>query len=61
MATNNQKTLLARIAPGAANFLAYRREWPRHDLVAGFSVAAVAAPIAVAYADLGFFFGESKR
>jgi high affinity sulfate transporter 1 len=55
MAANNQQTLLARIAPGAANLLAYRREWLRHDLVAGLSVAAVAAPIAVAYADLAGF------
>jgi MFS superfamily sulfate permease-like transporter len=42
----------ARVAPGLAHLLGYRREWFRHDLVAGLSVAAVAVPIALAYAEL---------
>src|SRR5688572_24265036 len=32
--------------------LGYQREWLRHDLVAGLSVAAVALPTAVAYAQI---------
>ncbi len=32
--------------------LGYRREWLRHDLMAGLSVAAVALPTAVAYAQI---------
>jgi high affinity sulfate transporter 1 len=46
---------LARFAPGLANLLGYRREWFRHDLVAGLSVAAVAVPVALAYAELAGF------
>jgi len=46
---------VARIAPGLGLLLAYRREWFRHDLVAGVSVAAVAVPIAIAYAQLAGF------
>lgn len=44
-----------RIAPGLKLFSAYRREWLRHDLVAGVSVAAVALPTAIAYAQLAGF------
>ena len=44
--------LVLRAAPGLANLLAYRREWLRHDAVAGVSVAAVALPTAIAYAQL---------
>lgn len=41
-----------RVAPGLAALLAYRREWWWPDLRAGFSVAAVALPVAIAYAAL---------
>src|SRR5499426_2479898 len=41
-----------RFAPGLRQLLAYRREWLREDLVAGVSVAAVAVPTAIAYAQL---------
>jgi MFS superfamily sulfate permease-like transporter len=41
-----------RVAPGLRNLLEYRREWLRHDAVAGVSVAAVALPTAIAYAEL---------
>lgn len=47
---------LARIAPGLPALLRYRfGEDFRHDLLAGISVAAVALPVAVAYAQLAGF------
>src|SRR6201996_3917231 len=46
---------LLRVAPGLRNLLGYQREWLRHDAVAGVSVAAVALPTAIAYAEfIGF-------
>lgn len=47
---------LARIAPGMTKLLSYSfAEDFRHDLLAGLSVAAVALPVAVAYAQLAGF------
>jgi high affinity sulfate transporter 1 len=47
---------LARVAPGLARLLSYNfAEDFRHDLLAGLSVAAVALPVAVAYAQLAGF------
>ena len=47
---------LARIAPGLTSLLSYSfAENFRHDLLAGLSVAAVAPPVAVAYAQLAGF------
>jgi high affinity sulfate transporter 1 len=46
---------LSRIAPGLAMLGAYRMEWLRYDVAAGLSVAAVALPIAIAYAQLAGF------
>jgi high affinity sulfate transporter 1 len=47
---------LARIAPGLPALLRYRfADDFRHDVVAGISVAAVALPVAVAYAQLAGF------
>src|SRR5687767_5514105 len=46
---------LARIAPGLAMLTGYRSEWLRYDVAAGLSVAAVALPIAIAYAQLAGF------
>ena len=47
---------LARIAPGMMRLLAYSfADNFRHDLLAGLSVAAVALPVAVAYAQLAGF------
>jgi high affinity sulfate transporter 1 len=46
---------LARFAPGLANLLGYRRENLTQDIVAGLSVAAVALPVGVAYAQLAGF------
>ena len=46
---------LARIAPGLLHFLRYNRADFTHDLVAGLSVAAVALPVGVAYAQLAGF------
>jgi high affinity sulfate transporter 1 len=47
---------LARVAPGVAKLLSYSfADDFRHDLLAGLSVAAVALPVAVAYAQLAGF------
>jgi MFS superfamily sulfate permease-like transporter len=47
---------LSYIAPGLPTLMHYRfaRDFP-HDLVAGISVAAVALPVAMAYAELAGF------
>lgn len=53
---NATLTLIARAAPGLPALMRYRfvdNFW--HDLVAGISVAAVAVPVAVAYAQLAGF------
>jgi high affinity sulfate transporter 1 len=50
-----QSGTLARFAPGLANLLNYQRSNLPHDVVAGFSVAAVALPVGVAYAQLAGF------
>lgn len=44
--------ILSRVAPGVAALSGYQRSWFRSDLVAGVSVAAVAIPIAMAYAQV---------
>ena len=49
---NNRDALIGRFAPGLRQLQDYRREWLRIDLVAGVSVAAVAVPTAIAYAQL---------
>ncbi|MFC0398849.1 SulP family inorganic anion transporter [Paraburkholderia rhizosphaerae] len=46
---------LARLAPGLASFVHYRRDDLRHDIVAGVCVASVALPVGVAYAELAGF------
>jgi high affinity sulfate transporter 1 len=46
---------LSRIAPGVTMLRGYRREWLRDDMAAGLSVAAVALPVAIAYAQLAGF------
>jgi high affinity sulfate transporter 1 len=46
---------IARWLPGIALVRTYRREWFSSDLVAGLSVAAVALPIGIAYAQLAGF------
>lgn len=46
---------IARRLPGVQAFRGYRREWLGDDLVAGLSVAAVALPIGIAYAQLAGF------
>lgn len=48
-------TFLRRHMPGLAQLLRYRREWLRTDVAAGLSVAAVALPISIAYAQLAGF------
>jgi MFS superfamily sulfate permease-like transporter len=44
-----------RLTPGLANLLPYDRHHLVHDLIAGLSVAAVALPVGVAYAQLAGF------
>jgi high affinity sulfate transporter 1 len=44
-----------RFAPGLANLLDYQRSNLSHDLIAGLSVAAIALPVGVAYAQLAGF------
>ncbi|MFT8211663.1 MAG: SulP family inorganic anion transporter [Symbiopectobacterium sp.] len=40
------------LTPGLTNLFAYERSWLKHDIRAGLSVAAVALPVAIAYAEL---------
>jgi hypothetical protein len=47
--------MLPRFAPGLASLLPYDRGKLRYDLIAGVSVAAVALPVGVAYAELARF------
>jgi len=49
------KERLSRFAPGLPALLAYRRENFGPDLLAGLSVAAVALPVGIAYAQLAGF------
>jgi high affinity sulfate transporter 1 len=51
----NEEGRLAMIAPGLAMLRGYRPEWLRYDVTAGLSVAAVALPTAIAYAQLAGF------
>lgn len=44
--------LIGRIAPGLIALLSYQRGWLRFDIAAGLSVAAIALPVGIAYADL---------
>src|SRR6476620_8184394 len=46
---------LSRFAPGLPDLLKYRREDLPSDTIAGLSVAAVALPVGVAYAQLAGF------
>ena len=46
---------LGRVAPGLAMLRGYRAQWLRYDVPAGLSVAAVALPVAIAYAQLAGF------
>ena len=46
---------LERIAPGLARLRGYKSEWLRADVAAGLSVAAVALPTAIVYAQLAGF------
>jgi high affinity sulfate transporter 1 len=52
---NGRARYLVKIAPGLASLLSYQRNDFSHDLVAGLSVAAVAVPVGVAYAQLAGF------
>jgi MFS superfamily sulfate permease-like transporter len=48
----NLRSLLRRIAPGLETLSRYDRSWLSHDLGAGLSVAAIALPVGIAYAEL---------
>lgn len=48
-------TTIDKLVPGIAMFRNYKREWLSADLIAGLSVAAVALPIGIAYAQLAGF------
>lgn len=50
--TSRASSHLARVAPGLAALLGYRRANLRPDVVAGLSVAAVALPVGIAYAEI---------
>ena len=43
---------LVSFMPGLAQMLQYEKQWLRDDVRAGLSVAAVALPVAIAYAQL---------
>ena len=45
-------SFVRRFAPNLGMLLEYRREWLGHDLRAGVSVAAIALPTAIAYAQI---------
>jgi len=47
-----QPSALQRLAPGLGLLAHYDRAWLRHDVIAGLSVAAVALPTAIAYAQI---------
>src|SRR6476659_960253 len=49
------RSKITRWIPGVEVIRSYRREWFRSDLVAGLSLAAVALPIGIAYAQLAGF------
>ncbi len=46
---------VARVVPGFTKLLSYQKSDLSHDLIAGLSVAAVALPVGVAYAQLAGF------
>ena len=52
---NTWRTKVSRIAPGLPALWPYDRSNFSHDLIAGLSVAAVALPVGVAYAQLAGF------
>lgn len=43
---------LQALTPGLTHLLGYQRSWLKPDIRAGLSVAAVALPVAIAYAEL---------
>ncbi|MCP4073983.1 MAG: SulP family inorganic anion transporter [Hyphomicrobiales bacterium] len=49
---NSFRRIIRQIAPGLEALSRYERPWLPHDLGAGLSVAAIALPIGIAYAEL---------
>jgi high affinity sulfate transporter 1 len=50
--STSARSLLRRVAPGLEALSRYDRSWLTSDLAAGLSVAAVALPVGIAYAEL---------
>ena len=50
--STSARILLRRVAPGLEALSRYDRSWLTSDLAAGLSVAAVALPVGIAYAEL---------
>ena len=51
-ARSGRASRLARPAPGFAALMMYDRRWLPKDVLSGISVAAIALPVGLAYADL---------
>jgi MFS superfamily sulfate permease-like transporter len=51
-ARSGRASRLARLAPGFATLTRYDRRWLAKDVLSGISVAAIALPVGLAYADL---------
>ena len=51
-ARSGRASRLARLAPGFAALTRYDRRWLPKDVLSGISVAAIALPVGLAYADL---------
>ncbi|MCP4980355.1 MAG: SulP family inorganic anion transporter, partial [Gammaproteobacteria bacterium] len=49
---SSSRKIIRQIAPGLEALSRYQRSWLPHDLGAGLSVAAIALPIGIAYAEL---------
>lgn len=52
LSRQQNKPIIYRVAPGIEAISGYQRGWLKHDLIAGVSVAAVALPTAIAYAEI---------
>jgi hypothetical protein len=50
---------IAHLAPGFATLTRYDRRWLAKDVLSGISVAAIALPVGLAYADLAGVPGSS--
>jgi MFS superfamily sulfate permease-like transporter len=51
-ARSGRASRLVRLAPGFGTLMRYDRRWLPKDVLSGISVAAIALPVGLAYADL---------